>query len=140
MEEVVEIRQILINYRLKATPQRIVIYQALTELNNHPTTDDIIAYITRSHPSISPGTVYKTLETFIQKNLIRRVKTDQDIMRYDSVLNPHHHLYCAESDRIEDYYDERLNKLLDNYFRKNEIPNFNIENIKLQISGKFTDK
>lgn len=124
---------------LKATPQRIVIYQALTELHNHPTADDIIEYIGRSHPSISPGTVYKTLETFLQKNLIRRVKTDQDIMRYDAISNPHHHLFCAESDRIEDYFDDRLNKLIQDYFNKNEIPNFNIENINLQIIGKFTD-
>lgn len=125
---------------LKATPQRIVIYQALVNLHTHPTAEDIIGHIKRSHPSIAPGTIYKTLETFVKKKLIRRVKTDQGLLRYDAILRPHHHLYCAESDRIEDYYDDRLNKLLDNYFRKNEIPNFNIENVKLQIIGKFTDK
>ncbi|KPK87860.1 MAG: hypothetical protein AMS27_01255 [Bacteroides sp. SM23_62_1] len=140
VETIGEIRNILTCHGLKATPQRIVIYQALTELHNHPTTDDIIDYITTSHPSISPGTVYKTLETFIQKNLIKRVKTDKDIMRYDAVSDPHHHLYCAESDRIEDYYDNKLNRLIEDYFRKNKIPNFRIENIKLQIIGKFEDK
>jgi len=125
---------------LKATPQRIVIYLALTESHKHPTADDIIDFIKRSHPSIAPGTVYKTLETFVKKNLIRRVKTDQGVLRYDALLHPHHHIYCAESDRIEDYFDEKLNKLIEEYFRKNQIPNFKIENIKLQIIGKFRDK
>lgn len=140
MKEFKEIKKILTDHRLKATPQRIEIYQALTELHNHPTADDIIEYISRSHPSISPGTVYKTLETFMKKNLIRRVKTDQGILRYDAILKPHHHLYCAESDRIEDYYNDRLNKLLEGYFSKNKIPNFNIENIRLHISGRFRRK
>ena len=76
----------------------------------------------------------------MKKNLIRRVKTDQGILRYDAILKPHHHLYCAESDRIEDYYNDRLNKLLEGYFSKNKIPNFNIENIRLHISGRFRRK
>ena len=29
-------------------------------------------------------------------------------MRYDAVLESHHHLYCSESDRIEDYIDMNL--------------------------------
>lgn len=58
-------------------------------------------------------------------------------MRYDAVLSNHHHLYCAETDRIEDYEDEKLNKLINNYFKKNTIENFNVTDIKLQITGKF---
>jgi Fur family peroxide stress response transcriptional regulator len=58
-------------------------------------------------------------------------------MRYDAILEKHHHLYCADSDRIEDYYDEELNKVLEKYFIKKNIPGFEIKEIRLQISGKF---
>jgi Fur family peroxide stress response transcriptional regulator len=58
-------------------------------------------------------------------------------MRYDAILEKHHHLYCSESDRIEDYMDDELNKLIENYFEKKNIPDFKIEDIKLQIIGKF---
>jgi Fur family transcriptional regulator, peroxide stress response regulator len=61
-------------------------------------------------------------------------------MRYDYVKEKHHHLYCAESERIEDYYDKELDKLLENYLKKKTIPNFKIKDIKLQIVGNFTDK
>jgi Fur family peroxide stress response transcriptional regulator len=52
-------------------------------------------------------------------------------------MESHHHLYCSESDRIEDYKDNELNELLENYFETKGIPDFKIEDIKLQIIGKF---
>jgi Fur family peroxide stress response transcriptional regulator len=58
-------------------------------------------------------------------------------MRYDAIIENHHHLYCAESDRIVDYYNDEINNLLTEYFRKNGIPDFEIGDIKLQIIGKF---
>ena len=58
-------------------------------------------------------------------------------MRYDAVLSKHHHLYCAETERIEDYEDEKLNLLINEYFKKIKIKNFKVQDIKLQITGKF---
>jgi len=54
------------------------------------------------------------------------------------VMTPHHHLYCAESERIEDYDDTELNTLLKDYFIHKQIPGFEIQDIKLQIIGKFS--
>ncbi len=122
---------------LKVTPQRVAIYDAILQLDNHPTADDIIAFIKSNHPNISVGTVYKVLDTLVENNLLKKVKTEKDIMRYDAVMSNHHHLYCDETDRIEDYENDELNKLINDYFKKNEIKNFKIEDIKLQITGKF---
>jgi Fur family transcriptional regulator, peroxide stress response regulator len=125
---------------LKVTPQRIAVFDAVINLNNHPTADNVKEFIKINYPNIATGTVYKTLETLVQCGIIKKVKTDSDIMRYDAVLEKHHHLYCSESDRIEDFYDIELNEILDDYLKKKKIPNFTIEDIKLQIVGKFTDK
>jgi len=122
---------------LKVTPQRLAIYDAIVQLKNHPTAENIIEYIKSNHPNISVGTVYKVLDSLTENNLLIKVKTERDIMRYDDVLSNHHHLYCAETDRIEDYEDENLNKLISNYFSKNKIKNFKIQDIKLQLTGKF---
>jgi Fur family peroxide stress response transcriptional regulator len=138
--ELADIRNKLIEKGLKITPQRIVVLQAIHDLNNHPTTDMIIARIKDSHPNIAIGTVYKTLETFVQKGLITKVKTDRDIMHYDEILDNHHHLYCSESDKIEDYFDAELDQIIHDYFEKKDIPNFEIEDIKLQIKGKFANR
>ena len=124
---------------LKVTPQRIAVFDAVINLNNHPTADNVIEFIKVNHPNIATGTVYKTLETLVRCGIIKKVKTDNDFMRYDAILEKHHHLYCSESDRIEDFYDNELNEILLNYLKNDKIPNFKIEDIKLQIVGKFTD-
>jgi Fur family peroxide stress response transcriptional regulator len=132
-----QIRDIIKEKGLKITPQRTAVLQAVVELGNHPTAERIIDFIQKNHPNVAIGTVYKTLETFVEKKIIKKVKTEKDIMRYDAILEKHHHLYCAKSDRIEDYYDDELNDVLEEYFRKKNIDNFKIEDVKLQIIGNF---
>ncbi|MEZ4847031.1 MAG: Fur family transcriptional regulator [Bacteroidia bacterium] len=122
---------------LRVTPQRIAIFGAIIKLNNHPTAESIIEYIKKNHPNISVGTVYKVLDSLVEKDLLKKVKTEGGIMRYDPLQSSHHHLYCEESDRIEDYQDEKLDELITAYFKENGIENFKIENIQLHISGKF---
>lgn len=122
---------------LKITPQRIAILEAIFKLNNHPTVEDIIKHIRKNNPNIATGTVYKVLDTLVENNLIKKVKTDKDIMRYDGVIEKHHHLYCSECDLIEDYEDEELDELLKNHFKNKNIEGFKMEDIVLQIRGKF---
>jgi Fur family transcriptional regulator, peroxide stress response regulator len=130
----------LIEKGLKVTPQRMAVLEAILHLKNHPSADNIIEYIWKVHPNISVATVYKVLDAFVEKELIRKVKTEKGIMRYDAVTESHHHLYCSISDRIEDYVDHDLNAMLEQYFQAKKIPGFNIEDIKLQIIGKFETK
>jgi Fur family peroxide stress response transcriptional regulator len=122
---------------LKATPQRIAVMEALVELHGHPTAERIIDYIKQRYPQIAVGTVYNTLELFFRNGLINRVKTEKDIMRYDPVIKGHHHLYSSEDDRIEDYLDEEVSEILEDYFRRKNITDFRIEDVRLQITGKF---
>ena len=132
-----QIKDKLVEKGLKVTPQRIAILDAIYTLNNHPTAEMIMGFLKDTHPSIACGTVYKVLDVLIEKKLIARVKTEKDIMRYDSITENHHHLYCSESEDIKDYINGDLDQLLSDYFMKNGIENFEIQEIKLQINGKF---
>jgi Fur family peroxide stress response transcriptional regulator len=125
---------------LRVTPQRLAVLEAVDVLHDHPTSEEVGIFIRKMYPNIATGTVYKTLETLVDKDIIIRVKTDRGILRYDAVRDMHHHLYSTQSDRIEDYYDAGLTKIINRYFKKKKIPNFRIEDIKLQIVGRFTDK
>jgi len=135
-----EIRDKISDSGLKVTPQRIAVYHALVDMMDHPTAEMIKNHIAEKNPSISLATVYKTLEAFVNKNLIRKIKTEEDVMRYDPILEEHHHLYDQKNETIADYYNDELNQLIRDYFRKNDIPNFKIEDIKLHIIGEFRDK
>ena len=124
---------------LKVTPQRVAILEAIIRMHNHPTAENITGYISVNFPHIAVGTIYKVLDTFVAHGLVKKVKTENGIMRYDEIMEDHHHLYCAETDRIEDYEDAALNELLRDYFKKKKIKNFKIQDIKLQITGQFID-
>lgn len=132
-----DIKDMLLEKGLKVTPQRSAILSAVYCLENHPTAEHIIDHIRTSHPHIATGTVYKVLDVLVENKLIKRVKTDQDIMRYDGILENHHHLYCADTHRIEDYKDPELDQMLESYFKRKRIPGFQIDEIRLQINGKF---
>jgi len=61
---------------LIVTPQRVAVLEALNNLKNHPTADKIKEYVVKNHPNIAVGTIYKTLETFVEKGLVKKVKLE----------------------------------------------------------------
>lgn len=122
---------------LKVTPQRMAILEAVYKAKCHPTAENIVESIRKSHPSIATGTVYKILDVLVDKQLIRKVKTEKDIMRYDGFMEKHHHLYSSESDKIEDYVDNELDEILEKFFNKKEISNFKIKDFRLHLVGDF---
>ncbi len=137
MNELLDIRETLGRHGLKVTPQRVAVFEAFTRMKNHPGAENIIEYVRKNYPNISTGTVYKTLETFVEKGMITKVKTFGDVMRYEAVMAKHHHLYTRDCNLIEDYYDDELNTMLEDYFSRKEIPGFQVEDVKIHIIGKF---
>lgn len=132
-----EIRKLLSDKGLKVTPQRMGILEAIYSLNNHPTADHIIRKVRKKYPHIASGTVYNVLHTFVKNHLIKKVTTDKDVIRYDGILEHHHHLYSPENNLIQDYFDEELDQLLSDFFSRKEIEGFQIDEVMLHIKGKF---
>lgn len=135
-----ELISILKGKHLKVTPQRIAVLKALKGFSgSHPSVEEITEFVRRQTPHIAKGTIYKVLEVFVNKAIIRKVHTDRDVLRYDIITTQHHHLYSDRSARIVDYHDENLNRVLYEYFRDHAIPGFKIDDIQLNIKGDFTD-
>lgn len=134
-----DIKEKIIAAGLKATHQRIVIYAAVMQMQNHPTADKVFEFITSENPSISLGTLYKTLETLVTVELLEKVKSDEGSFRYDANVGRHNHIYCANTNEIMDYEDEELDQLIQNYFKKKKIKNLKITDIRLQINAERID-
>jgi len=124
---------------LRITPQRIAVLEAVID-SNHPTADQLLTRIRKTHPNIATGTIYKVLETFVNKGIIRKIETQSGVMRYDAILFKHHHLQDENDNRIEDYFDDELDRLVKEHLAKKQIPEFEISDIKIQIIGKFSQR
>lgn len=131
-----EVKQRLTASGLKATQQRIVIYEALLKLNNHPTVDAVYAFVRPTNPSISLGTVYKTLNMLVSGNLARRVLTDDGCMRYDALTQPHSHIYCTNTGEIIDFTDATLHQVIEEFLQRCHIRNLKIKDVSVQINGE----
>jgi Fur family transcriptional regulator, peroxide stress response regulator len=136
METIQNIAKRISDTGLKVTPQRIAVMQVLSKLH-HPRAEEIYREVLQSIPGLSPTTVYNILDVFVRSKIIRKVQTEADVMRYDGVRDHHHHLYCLQSDRMEDYFDPELDKILQDYFEKKNIQGFKLAEVKLQLMGEF---
>lgn len=139
MEIINQIKKSLSETGLKATHPRIVILKELMNSYDHPTAESIYEAVKKDNPSISLGSVYRVLDVLVDAGLIQRVSVSSGSKRYDANLHPHGHIYCLKTDTIQDFYDEELYELINDFFRKKRVKNFKINEIKLQVNGERID-
>jgi Fur family peroxide stress response transcriptional regulator len=136
--DIIEIRNRLKNSGLRVTPQRLAVLSTLIESDRHPDADQIARVVRAQHSNIAVGTIYHILDNLVQKGIINKVQTEQNVVRYDAIIEPHIHLYSGEENRIEDYFDEELFDLIDDYLQKKKIKGFKVNDVRIKFLGEFT--
>jgi Fur family peroxide stress response transcriptional regulator len=132
-----EIKHKLTEYGLKATHQRLVVYDALQKTPLHPSAEEVYTLIHSDNPSISLATVYNTLDSFVEAKLITRVLSEEGKSRYDFNTLQHHHIYISNTDEIIDYHDPELQKLLNAYLKKKKLTNLTIHELQVHIKAEI---
>ena len=97
--------------RLKITPQRVAIFKKITDLNTHPTADDIYQMIKKDFSNISLDTVNRTLLTFAEIGVVDVVETFGGAKRFDPDVSIHHHFFCIQCGEITDFKDPSYDDL-----------------------------
>ena len=77
------------------------ILTAVTELQRHPTAEQVFLEMKREHPRIALGTVYKHLNGLAEEGLLLRITEPGSPDRYDRTER-HDHLICSRCGRIAD--------------------------------------
>ncbi len=90
-------------HQLKITPQRMAIYRALVDSDQHPTADMMFQAVRNEYPRISFDTVNRTLLTFAAIGLVDMVEVFGGPKRFDPNIDDHHHLHCVGCGRILDF-------------------------------------
>lgn len=89
---------------LKITHQRLQIFRELAAASDHPTAEILYTKLREIMPTISLDTVYRTLTTFEEHDLISRVQTTESHARFEAEMERHHHAICSRCHRITDFH------------------------------------
>ncbi|MBK7092536.1 MAG: transcriptional repressor [bacterium] len=100
----VEFEKVLRAKGLRITHQRTEIFKALLKHADHPTAENVFNQVRKHLKSISLDTVYRTIATFEEYGLIKRVHHIDNATRFDTNTEDHHHLVCSKCNKIEDFY------------------------------------
>ncbi|NOQ45940.1 MAG: transcriptional repressor [Desulfobulbaceae bacterium] len=91
------------NGGLKLTHQRLEIYRELAMSTDHPSAETLYKRLKKKLPTISLDTIYRTLSTLEEKNLIKRVQTVESQARFEAQMIHHHHLICDKCKQVIDF-------------------------------------
>ncbi|MBQ4289233.1 MAG: transcriptional repressor [Clostridia bacterium] len=110
------------------TVQKKVIYDALVELDDHPTADEVYLLVRKSYPAISKATVYRNLGQMAETGKIKRIAVGDGADHFDHRTHDHLHFHCDVCSRIFDMEgsDEISRSIVLPKNGKDEIYGYNI--------------
>jgi len=96
---------------LKVTSQRLAICTFILSRKDHPTAELIYQKLRNEYPTISLGTIYKTLHLLHELGLIQELGFNEGSVRYDPDMELHVNMVCSKCGKISDYKAENVEKL-----------------------------
>jgi len=96
----------------KATPQRIAIGQLALSDQSHPRAQEVYEKVNAIYPTVSPATVYRTLQILKDVGLIQELGLPHDQSRFDSTMSPHINLVCMQCGSIKDLEQAGLQDMI----------------------------
>jgi Fur family peroxide stress response transcriptional regulator len=123
---------------LKATPQRLAIYESMRKLG-HASVDMVIEDLKNSFPTLTVATIYNVLESFVNTGLLTRRFSSNNKMYFDVNVYEHAHFYDQEENSYMDFHDPELVRLVMDYLSTKQIEKFDVKTVDIQLVGKKTD-
>ena len=118
---------------LAFTFQRQVIYEAVVDSREHPTPELIYEQVRQRIPSISLGTVYKNVKTFLDSGVLKEVTLHHGSLRLEANMTPHHHVVCSSCRAIHDIDQTAVEPV---QYSASEVPaGFSIEGCRVEFVG-----
>jgi Fe2+ or Zn2+ uptake regulation protein len=116
----------------RVTLPRLVVHRQLRRAGGHVTAEQVSSQLARDVPSLSPATVYATLDLLDDLGFVRRISTPGGATVYDVRRDPHHHLVCHRCGGLEDL-DAEVDASAASAAAARA--GFRVEHVELQLSG-----
>lgn len=100
----------------KLTPQRQQILEVLLEnKDKHLSAEDVYTLVKKKAPDVGLATVYRTLELFLEFDVVHSVNFGDGRKRYEYGVNSeghhHHHAICLNCGKITEINEDLLEEL-----------------------------
>lgn len=104
----IDCSKLLEQTKLKKTIARLAVLEYLKTQNQPSSVERIYQSIQGKENSIDLATVYRTINTFLEKKLVKEVNFQEGKLRYELSGHHHHHLVCQNCGNIIPIYDCHL--------------------------------
>ena len=125
----------LASKKLKFTPQRAAILDAIFSAHGHFDADDLFFGLRKDNKRISKATVYRTLELLLAAGLIRQVDFGKGHRAFELIFgrSHHDHLICTSCGKVVEFDDPTVQELQTRVCRRFS---FRPESHSLRIRGQ----
>lgn len=117
---------------MRRTIQRDLIREELKKLKSHPTAKQLYLKVKEKIPSLSFGTVYRTLNLMKKKGEAIELFIGGDTSRWDGDVSPHYHFVCSSCGEIIDVYEDISSRIKDSV---KGIFDGQVEEVILELRG-----
>lgn len=114
-EKIADIEKAYFSSQHKLTPhRRIILEEILLNSDRHLSAEDLYGLLRRKGIEIGMATIYRTLDLFVELNILHKVDFDDGRSRYELTRQErhrHHHLVCLGCGGVAEVEDDLLNML-----------------------------
>jgi Fur family peroxide stress response transcriptional regulator len=104
------LKQICEEAGIKLTHQRLEIFREIMAARDHPSAEVIYRRLREKMPTIAIDTVYRTLATFDELGIVKKLHVLGERALFDANLDRHHHFVCTRCKGVEDIYWPEFDK------------------------------
>jgi Fe2+ or Zn2+ uptake regulation protein len=94
--------QRLLPDELRMTPQRLAVLEEVRNARGHLTATEITERVREKHPTVSVGTVYRTLHVFAEHGVVLEFPFGDHASRFDRRTDRHDHVHCTVCGELRD--------------------------------------
>jgi Fur family ferric uptake transcriptional regulator len=100
--------------RVRVTPQRLLVIEALAAKGGHLTAEEVMRWTAQRYPGMNLATVYRTLDLLVSVGLVTQTDLGGGATTFELVGDaPHHHLVCERCGGVTELDDTLLASLRD---------------------------
>ena len=111
----VEIEDVLKSEGLRATKQRLDIWDELSSSDKHRDIETILVDLKKKKINVSRATLYRTIDVFVKHGLLKKITLDYGKFLYEhnkKTISPKHdHIVCEDCGEIFEFYDNNISSI-----------------------------